>query len=80
MKAPNKVVYYWTDYGRALQSVGKDDQALRAFSEAEMVDPQRFRMDPIVKDSILSIAHRAKKRAISPGIATLTQKLGIAAL
>jgi len=77
MRAPNRVVYYWTDYGRALQSVGKDNEALRAFSEAEMVDPQRVRMDPVVKDSVSAIAHRARRRAISPELASLAQKLGI---
>jgi hypothetical protein len=77
MQAPNRVVYYWTDYGRALESAGKDDEAVRAFSEAEMVDPQRFRLDPMVKDSVSALIHRAKRRAVAGPLLTMAQRLGL---
>jgi len=74
MQAPNRVVYHWTDYGRALESAGKDDEAERALSEAEMVDPQRFRMDPMVKDSVSALIHRAKRRAVAGPLLTMAQR------
>lgn len=79
MRAPNRVVYYWTDYGRALATVGKDAVAVSAFSQAEMVDPQRVRMDPMVRDSVAALVHRARRRAVPGQLLTLAHRIGIAA-
>ncbi|MEU1995112.1 helix-turn-helix domain-containing protein [Nocardia gamkensis] len=77
VRAPNRVVYFWTDYGHALTAAGKDAEAVRAFSEAEMVDPQRTRMDPMVLDSVAAIARRAHRKAIDSRLMTLANSLGI---
>ena len=50
---------------------------VRTLSEAEMVDPQRFRMGPMVKDSVPALIHRAKKRAVAGPPVTMAQRLGL---
>ncbi|WP_330232231.1 hypothetical protein OHA40_06890 [Nocardia sp. NBC_00508] len=77
VRAPNRVVYFWTDYGHALTAVGNDSEAVRAFSEAEMVDPQRTRMDPMVLDSVSALVRRARRRAIDGRLRSLAHSLGI---
>lgn len=77
VRAPNRVVYFWTDYGHALTATGNDVDAVRAFSEAEMVDPQRMRMDPLVLDSVSAIARRARRTAVDRPLQTLANSLGI---
>ncbi|WP_067470104.1 helix-turn-helix domain-containing protein [Nocardia amamiensis] len=77
VRAPNRVVYFWTDYGHALTAAGNDSDAVRAFSEAEMVDPQRTRMDPMILDSVSALARRARRLAIDGRLHSLAQSLGI---
>ncbi|MEG8184050.1 helix-turn-helix domain-containing protein [Nocardia terpenica] len=77
VQAPNRVVYYWTDYGHALTATGDDAGAVRAFSEAEMVDPQRVRMDPMVLDSVSALIRRARRRAVKGPIQSLAHSLGL---
>ncbi|WP_063039560.1 helix-turn-helix domain-containing protein [Nocardia pseudovaccinii] len=77
VQAPNRVVYYWTDYGHALTATGDDAGAVQAFSEAEMVDPQRVRMDPMVLDSVSALIRRARRRAVEGRIQSLAHSLGL---
>lgn len=77
VRAPNRVVYYWTDYGHALTATGDDVGAVRAFSEAEMVDPQRVRMDPTVLDSVSALVRRARRRAVEGRLHSLAKSLGL---
>jgi len=77
VQAPNRVVYYWTDFGHALTAAGDDAGAVYAFSEAEMVDPQRVRMDPMVLDSVSALIRRARSRAVEGRLETLAHSLGL---
>ncbi|WP_157228658.1 hypothetical protein [Nocardia brevicatena] len=77
VRAPNRVVYFWIDFGHSLTSTGNDADAVRAFSEAEMVDPQRTRMDRVVLDSVAALVRRAHRDAIGSRLGTLSHSLGI---
>jgi transcriptional regulator with XRE-family HTH domain len=74
---PNRHVYFWTDYARALATAGKDRDAMLALAKAERAAPQHFRRNPVVRDLVATLINRAKRRAVAGEMTTLARKLGL---
>jgi transcriptional regulator with XRE-family HTH domain len=74
---PNRHVYFWTDYARALAAGGKDRDAMLALAKAERAAPQHFRRNPVVRDLVATLINRAKRRAVAGEMTTLARKLGL---
>jgi transcriptional regulator with XRE-family HTH domain len=80
--APLRVVdrhqSYWLDLGRALAHSGRTDrEALVAFTRAERVAPVPFSVNPLVRDSLAAMVHRARRRAVSDDLRILARRVGI---
>jgi transcriptional regulator with XRE-family HTH domain len=69
---------YWLDLGRALAHSGKTDrEALVAFTRAERIAPVPFSVNPLVMDSIVTMVHRARRRAVPADLRILARRVGI---
>lgn len=68
---------YWVDLGRALTESGRDAEALTAFVRAEQAAPVPFGLNPLVQDAVVSMAQRAKRRAVPNELRLLASRLGI---
>jgi transcriptional regulator with XRE-family HTH domain len=69
---------YWTSLGRALAVGGKADRpALVAFITAERAAPVAFSRNQAVRDSVVSMVLRARRRSVSHDLRVLARRLGI---
>ncbi|OLB65417.1 MAG: transcriptional regulator [Actinobacteria bacterium 13_2_20CM_2_72_6] len=69
---------YWTSLGRALAVGGKADrEALVAFINAERAVPVAFSRNQAVRDSVVSMVLRARRRSVSRDLRVLARRLGI---
>jgi transcriptional regulator with XRE-family HTH domain len=68
---------YWLDLGRALAHSGRTDrEALIAFTRAERIAPVLFAVNPLVRDSIVAMVHRARRRAVPDDLRVLARRVG----
>ncbi len=69
---------FWTDTGRGLAQVRKDEDALVALRRAESIAPQQLRTNPMVRDVVAGMLRRARSRAGGPELLGFAHRLGIA--
>ncbi|MBQ1039375.1 hypothetical protein [Micromonospora sp. C81] len=78
LKASNRQLSYWLDIGRALADGGRRDvEALAAFVQAERAAPIPFAINPLARDAVVTLAHRAQRRAIPDDLRLLAGRIGI---
>ncbi|MFG2060737.1 helix-turn-helix domain-containing protein [Micromonospora sp. NPDC048871] len=69
---------YWLDLGRAYADTGRRDaEALGAFVQAERVAPIPFALNPLARDAVVTLAQRARRRAVSDDLRLLAGRMGI---
>ncbi|GIJ32841.1 helix-turn-helix domain-containing protein [Micromonospora sediminimaris] len=69
---------YWLDLGRALADTGRRDaEALGAFVQAERAAPIPFALSPLARDAVVSLAQRARRRALPDDLRLLAGRMGI---
>jgi transcriptional regulator with XRE-family HTH domain len=80
LRVANRHQSYWLSCGRALAHSGKTDRdALVAFISAERAAPLAFTLNPIARDAIVSMVHRARHRSVSEDLRVLARRLGVEA-
>jgi hypothetical protein len=78
LRVANRHQAYWMAYGRALAHSGKTDrEALLAFIRAERAAPLAFSLNPMARDAIVAMVHRARRRSVSDDLRTLARRFGI---
>ncbi|WP_341721276.1 helix-turn-helix transcriptional regulator [Micromonospora sp. FIMYZ51] len=78
LAATNRQLAYWLDLGRALSESGRRDaEALGAFVQAERAAPIPFTLNPLARDAVVTLAQRAKRRAVSDDLRLLAGRMGI---
>jgi len=71
---------YWIDLGRAYAHSGKTDrEALTAFVRAERIAPVPFSANPLARDAVVAMVHRARRRAVPDQLRILARRLGVEA-
>ncbi|MET8354053.1 MULTISPECIES: helix-turn-helix domain-containing protein [unclassified Micromonospora] len=69
---------YWLDLGRALADGGRrDTEALAAFVQAERAAPIPFAINTLARDAVVTLAQRAKRRAIPDDLRLLAGRIGV---
>jgi transcriptional regulator with XRE-family HTH domain len=78
LRLANRHQAYWMSYGRALAHSGKTDrEALVAFIHAERAAPLAFSLNPMARDAMVSMVHRARRRSVSEDLRVLARRLGV---
>lgn len=78
LRAANRHQAYWMAYGRALAHSGQTDrEALIAFMRAERAAPLAFSLNPMARDAVISMVHRARRRSVSDDLRVLARRLGV---
>jgi DNA-binding XRE family transcriptional regulator len=78
LKVANRHRSYWLCLGRALAHSGRTDRAaLLAFMQAERAAPVPFSLNPMARDAVVSMVHRARRRSVSEDLRILARRLGI---
>ncbi|NLU78221.1 helix-turn-helix transcriptional regulator [Micromonospora sp. HNM0581] len=78
LAATNRQLSYWLDLGRALTESGRRDaEALGAFVQAERAAPIPFALNPLARDAVVSLAQRARRRAVPVDLRLLAGRMGI---
>jgi len=78
LKVANRHQSYWLHLGRALAHSGKTDrEALVAFMNAERAAPVPFGLNPMARDTVVSMVHRARHRSVSDDLRMLARRLGV---
>jgi transcriptional regulator with XRE-family HTH domain len=78
LRVANRHQAYWMAYGRALAHSGQTDrEALLAFVRAERAAPLAFSLNPMARDAIVAMVHRARRRSVSDDLRTLARRFGI---
>jgi transcriptional regulator with XRE-family HTH domain len=68
---------YWTDYGRALTSVRRRDDAAQAMLHAEKLHPTSVLRDPFNRDTLMELATHAKDNALGRAIRGMAYRAGL---
>lgn len=79
LPVPNRHTYYHFDRARALVAGGEDLAAVRALAAAERAAPQHFRLNPVARNIVDTVATRIRRRAIGPELARLAHSVGVPA-
>ncbi|MGW4156189.1 helix-turn-helix domain-containing protein [Micromonospora chersina] len=78
LAAANRRMSYWLDLGRALAENGRSDaEALAAFVRAEQAAPAPFALNPLAQDAVVTMAQRARRRAVPDDLRMLAGRMGI---
>lgn len=78
LRVANRHQSYWMSYGRALAHSGKTDrEALVALMRAERAAPLAFSLNPLVRDSVVMMVRRARRRSVSDELRTLARRVGV---
>ncbi len=78
LNVANRRQAYWLHLGRALAHSGKTDRAaLVAFINAERAAPVPFSVNPMVRDSVVAMVHRARRRSVSEDLRILARRVGV---
>jgi hypothetical protein len=74
----NRHQAYWLHRGRALAHSGKTDrEALAAFINAERAGPVPFSLNPMARDTVIAMVHRAQRRSVSQDLRLIARRLGV---
>lgn len=69
---------YWLDLGRAYVHSGRSDQqGLAAFMRAERIAPTPFAANPMVRDAVVAMVHRARRRSVPHDLRVLASRVGV---
>jgi transcriptional regulator with XRE-family HTH domain len=80
LKVANRRQSYWMHLGRALAHSGKSDrEALVALINAERAAPVPFSVNPLVRDSLIAMVRRTRRRAVPDELRVLARRIGIEA-
>jgi transcriptional regulator with XRE-family HTH domain len=71
---PERQATYWMDYGRALTSVRRRDDAARALLTAERLHPTRVLRNPFTRESIAELVTHAKDDALGRDIRGMARR------
>jgi hypothetical protein len=78
LRLANRHQAYWLSYGRGLAHSGQTDrEALAAFMHAERAAPLAFSLNPMARDAVISMVHRARRRSVSEDLRVLARRLGV---
>src|SRR5262249_46364340 len=78
LRVANRHQAYWLHRGRALAHSGKTDrEALTAFINAERVAPVPFSLNPMARDTVIALVHRAQRRSVSQDLRMIARRLGV---
>jgi len=61
----------WLALGRALAHAGRDREAMTAYLRAERAAPVVFALNPQVRDTIVAMVNRARRRSVSDDLRIL---------
>lgn len=74
----NRRQSYYMSLGRSLaQSGRRDKEALVALARAERAAPAPFRLNPITRDAVSTMVHRARRKAVAEDLLAMARRLGI---
>jgi transcriptional regulator with XRE-family HTH domain len=74
---PARRAWYWMDYGRALTSVRRRDDAARAMLRAEKLHPVKVLRTPFVRDTLVELVAYAKDDALGRAIRGMAHRAGL---
>lgn len=78
LRPANRHQSYWLNLGRALSHSGKQDrEALVAFVNAERAAPIPFVLNPLARDAVVAMVHRARRRSVSDDLRVLARRVGV---
>lgn len=75
----NRHQAYWLALGRALAHSGRDREAMAAYVRAERAAPVVFALNPQVRETVVAMVNRARRRSVSDDLRILARRLGIEA-
>ncbi|HKT00497.1 MAG TPA: helix-turn-helix transcriptional regulator [Rugosimonospora sp.] len=73
----SRQVALYSDTGRALTRLGKDDEAVRMLVAAERIAPQRVRASRLVQETTRTLLERAQRRAGGSELRGLCERMGL---
>jgi len=69
---------YWANYGRALARIrGRQDDAVRALREAELISPPRVQRHPFVRDVLAEMLVRSRRDAVGRELRAMAYRAGL---
>jgi transcriptional regulator with XRE-family HTH domain len=74
---PVRRAEYWSDYGRALTSVRRRDDAAHALLRAEKIHPVRVLRDPLTRDSLAELVGHSKDDALGRQVRGMAHRAGL---
>jgi transcriptional regulator with XRE-family HTH domain len=78
LRIANRHQTFWMSAGRALAHSGRTDrEALVAFMHAERSAPLAFSLNPMARDAITAMVHRARRRSVSDDLRVMAHRLGV---
>jgi hypothetical protein len=74
---PSRQAAYWMEYGRALTSVRRRDDAARALLRAEKLHPTVVLRNPFTRDTLVELVANAKDDALGRAIRGMAHRAGL---
>jgi transcriptional regulator with XRE-family HTH domain len=69
---------YWANYGRALARIrGRQEDAVRALRQAEVISPPRVQRHPFVRDVLAEMLVRSRRDAIGRELRAMAYRAGL---
>jgi alpha-ketoglutarate-dependent taurine dioxygenase len=69
---------YWANYGRALARIrGRQDDAVRALRQAELISPPRVQRHPFVRDVLAEMLVRSRQDAVGRELRGMAYRAGL---
>jgi hypothetical protein len=69
---------YWANYGRALARIrGRQDDAVRALRQAELISPPRVQRHPFVRDVLAEMLVRSRRDAVGRELRAMAYRAGL---
>ncbi len=78
LPAATRRAAYWADYGRALARLrGRQDDAVRALRNAELISPARVQRHPFTRDVIAELLARSRRDAVGRELRGMAYRAGL---
>jgi hypothetical protein len=74
---PARKASYWSDAGRAYARLHRDDEAVRAFRQAEDLASLRVRLHPLVREAVADMIDRRQRAAVGRELRGLAYRMGL---
>jgi transcriptional regulator with XRE-family HTH domain len=75
---PTRRATYWSNYGRALARIrGRQDDAVRALRQAELISPPRVQRNPFVRDVLAELLYRSRRNAAGVELRGMAYRAGL---